>query len=129
MSSPFFLFKDRNKPDFAWDFRCGSLPPGSTFTRASGATVFDRDGVLKWAPENLVIQSQTFDNAAWTKAAGGTGSVPVVTANDALAPDGTLTADKVVFNAGAGTTTSDQSLITSTSITVTPGARTIRRSL
>jgi hypothetical protein len=39
------------------------------------------------------LQSQTFDNASWTK------SDTTVTANAATAPDGTLTADKIVASA------------------------------
>lgn len=42
---------------------------------------------------NLVLQSQTFDNASWTKTS------TTVTANQAVAPDGTLTADKIVESA------------------------------
>ena len=53
------------------------------------------------AATNLCTKSQEFD--AWTKGNGGAGSLPVVTANDGVAPDGTTTADKVVFAApGAG---------------------------
>jgi hypothetical protein len=58
---------------------------------------------------NLLTYSEQFDNAAWTKTFGGTGSAPVVTANAALAPDNTMTADSVVFNRGAGNTLSDLS--------------------
>jgi hypothetical protein len=59
--------------------------------------------------QNLAIRSQEFDSASWLKSGGGAGGVaPVVTANQALAPDGTLTADKIVWTAaGAG----DQSTI------------------
>jgi hypothetical protein len=53
------------------------------------------------AATNLCTKAQEFD--AWTKGNGGAGSLPVVTANDGVAPDGTTTADKVVFAApGAG---------------------------
>ena len=48
------------------------------------------------------------------KAAGGTGSAPVVTANDAVAPDGTTTADLIVFDRGAGNTATDRSDLTQT---------------
>lgn len=53
------------------------------------------------ARTNLCTKSQEFD--AWNTSVAGAGSVPVVTANAAVAPDGTTTADKVVFAApGAG---------------------------
>jgi hypothetical protein len=60
---------------------------------------------------NLLTYSEQFDNAAWSKLGAGTGSVPVVTANAAVAPDGTMTADRIDFNRGAGNLTSDQSSI------------------
>lgn len=46
------------------------------------------------ARTNSILRSQEFNNAAWVL--DGTGStVPTVTANQATAPDGTLTADRV----------------------------------
>lgn len=59
-----------------------------TFTRGSLATVTDSDGKIKWAPHNLLLASEQFDASAWTK-----GTV-TVTANNAVAPNGTTTADK-----------------------------------
>ena len=46
--------------------------------------------VVSGTAENLLRYSEQFDNAAWTKTAGIT-----VTANSAIAPDGTLTADLI----------------------------------
>ena len=45
---------------------------------------------------NLILQSQAFDNGAWTKFTGVT-----ATADLAIAPDGTLTADRLVYD-GSG---------------------------
>ena len=45
--------------------------------------------VLKWAPHNLLTYSEDLNNAAWTK------SNTSITPNDAIAPDGTQTADKM----------------------------------
>ena len=70
---------------------------------------------------NLLTYSEQFDNAGWAKIGGGTGSAPVVTANAALAPDGTMTADSIVFNRGAGNTTADRSYLQQTP-TVLSGA-------
>ena len=39
--------------------------PTPVFTRASGATFVDSDGLVKYAPENLVINSQNFANNSW----------------------------------------------------------------
>ena len=51
--------------------------------------------VIKWAPHNLVRYSEDFSGLGWTAQSGTT-----VTSNQAVAPDGTLTADLVV---GSGT--------------------------
>jgi len=89
-----------------------SLIPGWTFTRAStgyaetvagtltsfasGAPrITDRGLLVEEARTNLILQSQEFDNASWTK----TGAT--ISANGAVAPDGTTTADKLVPNAGS----------------------------
>ncbi len=56
---------------------------------------------------NLVTFSEQFDNAGWGKSQSGTGLVPVVTANNAISPDGYQNADTIVFDVGAGTTSSD----------------------
>jgi hypothetical protein len=58
---------------------------------------------LEMARSNVAGFSEKFDNAAWAKTTSGAGSLPVVTADAAIAPDGTLTADKVVFAAPGGT--------------------------
>jgi hypothetical protein len=49
---------------------------------------------------NLVTYSEDFET--WGKVSLDTGLDPVVTVNNAVAPDGNLTADKVVFDLGAG---------------------------
>ena len=74
-------------------------------TAASGASRFDHDpatgeslGLLvEEARTNTQTYSEQFDNAAWTK----TGTT--VTANAVTAPDGTLTADKLVNDSSTGT--------------------------
>lgn len=53
--------------------------------------------LLELSRANLLLRSEEFDNASW--ASVGT---PVVTANDATAPDGTTTADKIEDNDAAG---------------------------
>jgi hypothetical protein len=58
------------------------------------------NGVLdEVARTNLVIQSQSFDNVAWTKGQVGAPVAPTVTADFAVAPDGTTTAERVQFAA------------------------------
>ena len=90
-----------------------------TFTRASSGTFVDSAGVLRTAATdvprfdhnpttgeslgllveeartNLLLRSEEFDNAAWTKSACS------VTANSLSAPDGAATADFVVENSAS----------------------------
>lgn len=68
------------------------------FTRASNATVTDSDGKVKWAPHNLLLASESFDAAAWSK----TSVTP--TANSIAAPNGTTTADTLAASGANGTT-------------------------
>jgi hypothetical protein len=60
-----------------------------TFTRATTATRVNSDGLVELVPYNLVQYSEQFDNGYWTK-----GNVTIIP-NDATAPNGTLTADKL----------------------------------
>jgi hypothetical protein len=99
----------------------GSLDPRITFTRASTGTYFDSTGTMgtattnapRWdynpsthalngllieeARTNYVFPSGNLAAAPWTT--GATGAAPVVTANNATAPDGTLTAARIVMPA------------------------------
>ena len=69
-----------------------------TFTRASNATVTDSDGLVKWAPHNLLLASESFDAASWSK------SSVTPTANSIAAPNGTTTADTLAASGANGTT-------------------------
>jgi hypothetical protein len=66
-----------------------------TFTRASSGTFVGSDGLIKSAVTNLLLRSEEFDNASWSK------TTATVTANAAIAPNGTLTADKLITDSGA----------------------------
>jgi hypothetical protein len=68
-----------------------------TFSRGSNATVTGSNGLIQWAPNNLLTFSEQFDNAAWSKTA------VTATANAAIAPDGTRTADALIETTAAGT--------------------------
>jgi hypothetical protein len=59
--------------------------------------VYDAAGVLGWSPHNIALQSQTFDSGTWVPVGGLT-----VAGNVAVAPDGTMTADKLIEGTGAG---------------------------
>jgi hypothetical protein len=62
----------------------------------NATTITGQTGQLNGTGTNLVLQSQTFDNASWSKSRG------TITANTAVAPDGTITADS--FNQNSGQT-------------------------
>jgi hypothetical protein len=62
------------------------------------------------AATNLVLRSEEFDDAVWAKVQVGSALAPVVTANAGVAPNGTTTADRVVFNT-VGTAIGDRSII------------------
>lgn len=66
-----------------------------TFSRASNATRFAPNGVLQYAPHNLLLQSQAFNNASWAN------QNTTETDNAATAPDGTFTA--ATLNDGVAT--------------------------
>ena len=67
--------------------------------------------------QNLIQRSEEFNDSYWGKVSGGTASVPVVTPNVELAPDGTNNADRVVFALNGGTTSTDLSSINSATLT------------
>jgi hypothetical protein len=52
------------------------------------------------ARTNQALRSQEFDNAAWSSSSSGV-AAPTITANAATAPDGTLTAERIVVPATA----------------------------
>lgn len=84
------------RPTLNLDFAATKrLDPRITFTRASTATYYD--GTTAKAEENLLVQSQTFDNASWVKTDSS------VAADNDTAPDGTTTADTMTANAANGT--------------------------
>jgi hypothetical protein len=73
-----------------WDFTTAVLPPEVTFSRPTSGTLIDASGKLTYAPANLFTSSQDAADAAWTK------SNLTISADADYAPDGTLTADKLV---------------------------------
>jgi hypothetical protein len=76
------------------------------------------------AATNLILRSDQFDNAYWAKGVGGVASAPVVTANAEISPDGTMNADRVVFNLNGGTSSADLSQLETPTITYAAAAHT-----
>jgi hypothetical protein len=101
----------------------GAMPSGVTFTRASTAKYFDVSGTMqtaaanapRWdynptshalngllieeARTNLLLYSGDLSNAGGWTPAGITSAAPTMTANQTAAPDGTVTAARLVFPA------------------------------
>ncbi len=77
------------KPSLNLDFaNTKKLDSRITFTRASTATYYDGVTTAK-AEENLLLQSQTFNNIYWAQ------NNSTITADATTAPDGTSTADEM----------------------------------
>jgi hypothetical protein len=66
-----------------------------SFTRASNGTRINSEGLVEVVAWNLLQQSESFDSGTWNK----TGVT--VTANTTTAPNGTTTADTLVFGASS----------------------------
>lgn len=82
-------------------------------TRATTATRVNSQGLVELVPYNLLTYSEQFDNAAWSK------SNVSVTANGATAPNGTLTADKLVENSANSYHLIEQEYISTTPVNYT----------
>ena len=103
------------------------------FTRASNGTFVNKSGLIETVgsgepridflgntsgalllePQrtNLLTYSEDFSNASWLKINAGTASLPIVTQNYDISPDGTNNATRVQFNLNGGTTITDRSLL------------------
>lgn len=76
-----------------------TTPAAGTFTTITGQTE-----VLKGTGNNLILQSQTVDNASWTK------ERTTISADSTVAPNGTTTADTITADGTSGTHTIAQSI-------------------
>jgi hypothetical protein len=74
----------------------GGVMDAITFTRASKGSYVGEDGLLKGMVPNLLGFTEDFDNAVWTK------FNTTISANTQTAPNGTLTADKIIETATFG---------------------------
>jgi hypothetical protein len=63
-----------------------------TFSRGSNATLTGPNGLIQWAPNNLLTNSESFNASIWAKFDASVG------ANTTIAPDGTTTADTLTEN-------------------------------
>jgi len=93
------------------------LVSSTTHARAGNATMVDSDGLLKWAPHNLLSYSEDFTDASW-------GTVNTATlALDATGPDGVANSAVTLVDSSAGgnnsvrVSTSNLTVTTSTAYT------------
>lgn len=84
------LVLDYENSKFRVSGSTSTAPSVVTASRTGLATQLDASGNLVWNAHNLLTYSEDFSNAAWLK------SNVTVTSNATTAPDGTLTADKVI---------------------------------
>lgn len=77
---------------------------GDMVTCSSGQPLIEHGGdgtlgiLMEEGRTNTFLWSDAFDNVAWTKLGQGDGTTPVVTADQAIAPSGATTADRVDFS-------------------------------
>jgi len=84
----------------------------TTPSTVNATTITGQTGVLRGTGQNLILQSQTFTNAAWTKTA------VTATASGATAPDSTSTAITILET----TANSAHNFFPTTSLTTSSGA-------
>ncbi|WP_323954332.1 phage head spike fiber domain-containing protein [Aeromonas caviae] len=83
---------------------------GQLKTAAANEPRFEKEGLLiEGQSTNMVIRSADMTQWPWSSANAGTGVLPIVTGNYAVAPDGSQSATRLILNKGAGTTGADES--------------------
>jgi len=87
--------------------------PTPTFSRASAATEVGSDGLIRYAPENLISRSQEFNDAAWTEQ-----NIGAISIGSFTAPDGTATSEMMIASAGLN----PHAVYTTAPITVATGS-------
>jgi len=90
-------YNSQPAPVFTQDFTTGgggALPPGSTFSRGTIGTLYNSQGLVAYAPSNLLLQSQALNLSPWVTQP----NVTLTSTNTGVAPDGTLTASLWTFS-------------------------------
>lgn len=104
-------------------------PTSGTASRSADVCTVGADVLyqaLPWLMDtNIIPAANVEDMSSWMKQAAGTGVLPVLTLNDTTyaAPDGTFTADKVVFSTAAGVSIGDESSLSVNGMTTVTGAQ------
>jgi hypothetical protein len=126
------LYSNANRPIALWRAEVRALPSFLALSRAGTGTFVDSDGVIRTAAANAprfdftggragllieaseinyLVRSEQFDISAWVKDTSG-GVAPVVTPDFALAPDGSMNADRVELVRGSAFSRIAQSVST-----------------
>ena len=92
-----------------------ALPGGAGSVQESTVQAYDQATKVatvspRWK-RNEYLWSEQFQQSTWSKSGNGVGSAPVVTADQATAPDGTLTADRIQFALNGGAVVGDWSAL------------------
>jgi hypothetical protein len=85
-----------NRASLRLRFNKGEVDPRILSGATTMGWLFDSQGTLRARPHNLLTFSEQFDNAAWFRSA----EFVTITPNFAEAPNGTLTADRLVTSGG-----------------------------
>ena len=96
----------------ALNFTGETLDSRISFSRTSNATRVNAQGLVGYAPHNLLTYSEQFDNAVWSKA-GGT-----IAANSTVAPDGTDTADTYTVGTSSSTPSQNTTIVDGNSYSI-----------
>lgn len=94
-----------------------AVPSGAARTDYSPATYALLGLLVEPARTNLVLYASDYSNAVWGKSGNGTASVPVITPNAGVAPDGTATASRVQMTLNGGTAVGDVASVAQTTNT------------
>jgi len=109
------IWTNSNAPTISGGTINGTTIGATTPSTVNATTITGQTARLNGTGQNLYIFSEQFNNAAWT-----TNALNVtVTANNTTAPDGTLTADKIIPTAVSGLHLTRQFLTVVSGITYT----------
>lgn len=154
MIKPTLVISPAGTNNFTRGLLTNLLPNGDLkFERSTDGRYIDRDGLIKSEiadsprfhyghgsnrPPSILLEpargqrfeyTEEFSRPIWEKVTGGSGLVPVVTINQGVAPDGNLTADRVQFSTGGGTTSGDYSVLAQGVDNVFNGNQELRASM
>jgi hypothetical protein len=112
-----------NSSAYIWGAQLEENPTATTYipttTTIGGAPRFDHDPVtgeslgllIEEARTNSILWSEDFNNAAWAKVSGGTGTSPTVTSNYTTGPDGVSGSASRIQASITGSSSGDISLV------------------